>query len=145
MRKLPPPPTRISSSSWRQYEGVSALLTSSRGPDERLATFADPLRAQSVIDRFVDSAYDLVIDGESYCKRQKPGRTRPGSRGKTNSSRRRGPPGHARETRQSPESCRGVRSGRSRNRGRRRRRGKCPVEFAKLGSSKLLPAPSQMP
>lgn len=43
-----------------------------RGPDEWLATFADPLRAQSAIDRSVNNAYDLVVDGESYRQRQHP-------------------------------------------------------------------------
>ena len=46
--------------------------TSNRGPDEWLATFADPVRAQSAIDRFTSSAYDLVIEGESYRTRLKP-------------------------------------------------------------------------
>jgi hypothetical protein len=30
------------------------------------ATFADPLRAQSAIGRFVNNPFDPVIDGESY-------------------------------------------------------------------------------
>lgn len=50
----------------------SIIVTSNRGPDEWLATFADPVRAQSAIDRFTSKSYDLVIEGESYRSRLKP-------------------------------------------------------------------------
>jgi hypothetical protein len=43
-----------------------------RGPDEWLATFADPVRAQSAIDGFTSNAYDLIIEGEWYRPRLKP-------------------------------------------------------------------------
>jgi DNA replication protein DnaC len=50
----------------------SIIVTSNRGPDEWLAIFADPVSAQAAIDRFTSNAYDLVIEGESYRRRQKP-------------------------------------------------------------------------
>lgn len=55
-----------------RYRVGSMVVTSNRGPDEWLATFADPVRAQSAIDRFTSNAYDLVIEGESYRPRLKP-------------------------------------------------------------------------
>ena len=48
------------------------IFTSNRGPDEWLRMFADPMRAQSAIDRLTGNAYDLVIEGESYRQRLKP-------------------------------------------------------------------------
>ena len=50
----------------------SMILTSNRGPDEWLATFSDPVRAESAIDRFTSNCYDLVIEGDSYRSRLKP-------------------------------------------------------------------------
>ena len=57
-----------------RHRAGSIIVTSNRGPDEWLATFADPLRAQSAIDRFTSNAYDLVIEGDSYRQRLKPGK-----------------------------------------------------------------------
>ena len=57
---------------FERHRSGSMVVTSNRGPDEWLATFADPVRAQSAVDRFTSNSYDLVIDGESYRRRLKP-------------------------------------------------------------------------
>ena len=54
-----------------RHRAGSIIVTSNRGPDEWLVTFADQ-SAQSAIDRFTSNVYDLVIDGESYRVRLKP-------------------------------------------------------------------------
>jgi len=50
----------------------SMILTSNREPAEWLPMLADPLHAQALVDRFTNNAYDLIVEGESYRKRQKP-------------------------------------------------------------------------
>ena len=55
-----------------RHRAGSMIFTSNRGPDEWLAMFADPMRAQSAVDRLTGNAYDLVIEGESYRQRLKP-------------------------------------------------------------------------
>jgi DNA replication protein DnaC len=57
-----------------RHRAGSMIVTSNRGPDEWLPTFADPVRAQSAIDRFTNNSYDLVVEGESYRPRMKPKR-----------------------------------------------------------------------
>lgn len=52
----------------------SMLVASNRDPQEWLAAMADPLLAQSAVDRLLNSAHELVVEGESYRKRQKPKR-----------------------------------------------------------------------
>lgn len=51
---------------------TATVLTSNRDPSEWLTALADPLLAQSAIDRLQSSAWELVVEGESYRRRQKP-------------------------------------------------------------------------
>ena len=60
-----------------RHRSGSMILTSNRGPDEWLAMFADPMRAQSAIDRLTGNAYDLLVEGESYRQRLKPNGQQP--------------------------------------------------------------------
>jgi DNA replication protein DnaC len=55
-----------------RHRRASTIITSNREPVEWLAVMADPLLAQSAIDRLQSAAYELVIEGESYRRRQKP-------------------------------------------------------------------------
>lgn len=48
------------------------VITSNRDTAEWLAAFDDTLLAQSAVDRFIQNAYDLVVEGESYRARLKP-------------------------------------------------------------------------
>jgi DNA replication protein DnaC len=50
----------------------SMIITSNRDTAEWLAMFDDVLLAQSAVDRFRNSAYDFVVEGESYRSRLKP-------------------------------------------------------------------------
>ena len=47
-------------------------VTSNRDPSEFLAVMADPLIAQSAVDRLQGAAYELIVEGQSYRKRQRP-------------------------------------------------------------------------
>jgi DNA replication protein DnaC len=51
---------------------ASMIITSNRDTAEWLAMFDDVLLAQSAVDRFRNSAYDFVVEGESYRSRLKP-------------------------------------------------------------------------
>ena len=47
-------------------------MTSNRNPDEWLTMMSDPLLAQSAVDRLTSTAHELVIEGETSWRRQKP-------------------------------------------------------------------------
>lgn len=51
---------------------AATIITSNRDTAEWLAMFDDMLLAQSAVDRFKNSAYDLIIEGESYRPKLKP-------------------------------------------------------------------------
>ena len=68
------PPRRPTSTSCASSATTpsATVLTSNRDPSEWLAVMADPLLAQSAVDRLKSAAWELVIEGESYRQHEKP-------------------------------------------------------------------------
>jgi DNA replication protein DnaC len=62
-----------------RHHQASTVVTSNRTADEWLAMMSDPLLAQSAIDRLTSTAHELVIEGESYRRRQKPAASHTGA------------------------------------------------------------------
>jgi DNA replication protein DnaC len=55
-----------------RHRKTATIVTSNRTPDEWLSMMADPLLAQSAVDRLASTAHELIIEGPSYRQRQKP-------------------------------------------------------------------------
>ena len=55
-----------------RHQRAATIVTSNRTPDEWLTMMADPLLAQSAVDRLVSTAHELIIEGPSYRQHQKP-------------------------------------------------------------------------
>ena len=55
-----------------RHHQAATVLTSNRDPSEWLAVMANPLLAQSAVDRLKSAAWELVIEGESYRQHEKP-------------------------------------------------------------------------
>jgi len=55
-----------------RHQRASTVVTSNRTPEEWLSMMADPLLAQSAVDRLTSTCHELVIEGDSYRKRQRP-------------------------------------------------------------------------
>jgi DNA replication protein DnaC len=56
-----------------RHRRASTIVTSNRAIDEWIPLFDDPILAQSALDRLAHNAYQVVIEGDSYRKRQRPG------------------------------------------------------------------------
>lgn len=55
-----------------RHRKTATVVTSNRTPEEWLSMMADPLLAQSAVDRLASTAHELIIEGPSYRQRQKP-------------------------------------------------------------------------
>ena len=56
-----------------RHRRTSTIVTSNRAIEEWIPLFDDPILAQSALDRLAHNAHQVVIDGESYRSRQRPG------------------------------------------------------------------------
>ena len=55
-----------------RHRKASTVVTSNRDASEWLPLMADPLLAQSAIDRLTSTCHELVVEGDSYRRRQRP-------------------------------------------------------------------------
>lgn len=60
-----------------RHRRASTIVTSNRSIEEWIPLFDDPILAQSALDRLAHNAYQVVIEGDSYRSRQKPGTNAP--------------------------------------------------------------------
>lgn len=74
-----------------RHKRASTIVTSNRTVDEWIPLFDDPILAQSALDRLAHNAHQVVMEGDSFRKRQGPARRQPKStaRMKSKTSRNR--------------------------------------------------------
>jgi len=60
-----------------RHRRASTIWTSNRTVEEWIPLFDDPVLAQSAIDRLAHNAYQVVIEGESYRRKLRPGQAPP--------------------------------------------------------------------
>jgi DNA replication protein DnaC len=56
-----------------RHRRASTIVTSNRAIEEWIPLFDDPILAQSALDRLAHNAYQVVMEGDSYRSRQRPG------------------------------------------------------------------------
>ena len=74
-----------------RHRRASTIVTSNRAIEEWIPLFEDPVLAQSALDRLAHNAYQVVIEGESFRKRQRPDerpKDRPAPKPRARSKRR---------------------------------------------------------
>ena len=72
-----------------RHRRASTIVTSNRTIEEWIPLFDDPILAQSAIDRFAHNSYQVIMEGDSFRKRQRPGEDRAGMRSPRTTNRRR--------------------------------------------------------
>jgi len=55
-----------------RYETKSSIFTSARAPEEWQPLFPDPILGNSALDRLAHSSYQILMDGESIRKQNRP-------------------------------------------------------------------------
>ena len=60
-----------------RHRRASTIVTTNRAIEEWIPLFDDPVLAQSALDRLAHNAYQVVLEGESYRKRLRPGESHP--------------------------------------------------------------------
>jgi DNA replication protein DnaC len=60
--------------------GRSLILTSNRSPADWYPLFPNPVVGESILDRVVNTSHHLLLDGNSYRPRRRPGQTAPATR-----------------------------------------------------------------
>jgi DNA replication protein DnaC len=60
-----------------RHRRASTIVTSNRAIEEWIPLFDDPILAQSALDRLAHNAYQIVMEGDSYRSRQRPGLNSP--------------------------------------------------------------------